>query len=205
MMTPIRTSIGALAIAATALAGLPGAIAPAAAQSEYNDWSNYHHGRRNAPDCVRQGVCRPYDVPGWQQHQYLGGKHHYRGKHRYGRGHQQRRHVERGHPNRSHYRGDRVDDGAALILGLTGLAIVGGVIANQGGTLPHTADPNYRGNRGNHYPPAPDSPGVITYESALEPWSPGWYRWCEANYRSFDRDRGTYRGYDGQDHFCVPK
>ena len=136
--------------------------------------------------------------PGWSAHpcghdEPCG---HGRGAHVHGH------HGRAKHGNRVHRRGN--GDAAALILGLAGLAIVGGAIASQNRTLPHTADPAYRGG-GGHYPPAPDAPDVITYESTLEPWSPGWFRWCDARYRSFDPERGTYRGYDGRDHFCVPR
>jgi hypothetical protein len=41
------------------------------------------------------------------------------------------------------------------------------------------------------------------YAGAFEPWSPEWYRYCEDRYRSFDARTGTFRGYDGRDHFCV--
>lgn len=34
-------------------------------------------------------------------------------------------------------------------------------------------------------------------------WSPGWYEYCQNRYRSFNSRTGYYRGYDGQDHFCV--
>ncbi len=51
------------------------------------------------------------------------------------------------------------------------------------------------------------NPNVITFrESAsLEPWSPGWREWCSNRYRSFNARTGTYRGFDGLDHFCVPQ
>ena len=50
-------------------------------------------------------------------------------------------------------------------------------------------------------------PHVITYNepTSLEPWTPGWQAWCEENYRSFNSKTGTFLGYDGQYHFCVPK
>ena len=37
----------------------------------------------------------------------------------------------------------------------------------------------------------------------FEPWSPEWYRFCEDSYRSFNPRTGTFRGYDGREHFCV--
>lgn len=52
-----------------------------------------------------------------------------------------------------------------------------------------------------------DEPRIITYNDpqSLEPWTPGWRAWCEQNYRSFNANTGTFRGYDGLDHFCVPR
>lgn len=185
-MKAIRTALGALAVAATALAGLPGAIAPAHAQS--GSVTIYHSDGR-VSHCGPFGGCNRLRHAG-----------------------PRRWHGQRGHHHRPHYHdrhGGRVDDGtAAAILGIAGLAIVGGVLAHQNRTLPSHADPAYRHRSprgGTHYPPAPPGPDVITYESALEPWSPAWFDWCDARYRSFDPQRGTYRGYDGKDHFCVPR
>ena len=52
-------------------------------------------------------------------------------------------------------------------------------------------------------------PRVIRYEdnygAEFEPWTPGWAKWCDDKYRSFDVQNGTYRGYDGLDHFCIVK
>lgn len=54
-------------------------------------------------------------------------------------------------------------------------------------------------------------PRVITYDQAMgqhkgyEPWTPQWNRWCANRYRSFNPRTGTFRGYDGADHFCVVK
>ena len=52
-----------------------------------------------------------------------------------------------------------------------------------------------------------NNPEVITYRdtASLEPWTPGWREWCSNRYRSFNAQTGTFRGYDGLDHFCVPK
>ena len=62
-----------------------------------------------------------------------------------------------------------------------------------------------------YYPPQPRPhvirpPKVIHYDDyagGLEPWSRDWYRYCANRYRSFNADSGTYRGYDGANHFCV--
>lgn len=90
------------------------------------------------------------------------------------------------------------DDGssaAAIILGITGAAIIAGALSNSNPATVYET-----------YPPAPSGgPKVITYGSTLEPWTRGWYEWCDDRYRSFNAETGTYRGYDGRDHFCVPK
>jgi hypothetical protein len=61
-----------------------------------------------------------------------------------------------------------------------------------------------------YYPPKP-RPHVVRrakviyaddYAGDFAPWTRGWYQYCAARYRSFNPDRGTYRGYDGLNHFC---
>lgn len=110
--------------------------------------------------------------------------------------------VSRRNHAKNHRRHDRVDNdaAAAAIIGLAGVAIIAGALSNS--------NPPVREYRvaPNAYPPAPArGPSVVTYESRLQPWSPEWYRWCDARFRSFNPQTGTYRGYDGLDHFCVPK
>lgn len=39
-------------------------------------------------------------------------------------------------------------------------------------------------------------------EGDLTPWSREWLDWCARRYRTFDIESGTYRGYDGNRHFC---
>ena len=62
-------------------------------------------------------------------------------------------------------------------------------------------------NDGYSQPYQDNGPRVVTYEEtvSLEPWSQGWYQYCNQKFRSFNPKTGTYRGYDGLDHFCVPK
>ncbi len=56
-------------------------------------------------------------------------------------------------------------------------------------------------------PSVDGGPSVVTFNdpSDLQPWTPGWREWCDNRYRSFNPTTGTFRGYDGLDHFCVPK
>ena len=113
----------------------------------------------------------------------------------------------------------RYDGGDALAAGIVGLA-VGAIIADQ--TIRYRQpnvvyvqpQPRYVAPQPVYVAPQPvypshSTPRVITYENSVgvsyEPWSPEWYDWCRANYRSFNASKGTYRGYDGLDHFCVVK
>jgi hypothetical protein len=113
--------------------------------------------------------------------------------------HWPKHHFKRRHKPHVVYRyRDNDAAAAAALLGIAGAAIIGSAIANQ------PMREIYVQPQPHAYPPQPTGPNVITYESSLEPWTTGWYRWCDANYRSFDPRKGTFRGYDGKDHFCVP-
>ncbi len=102
------------------------------------------------------------------------------------------------HPGIHHRDDQRADLLAAGILGLAVGAIAAGAIANNGSTYTGYAGSDY-------YPPAPApyAQPRYSYSAGLEPWSREWYRYCSTRYRSFDAETGTFRGYDGQDHFCV--
>ncbi|MEO0329039.1 MAG: BA14K family protein [Pseudomonadota bacterium] len=113
-----------------------------------------------------------------------------------------------------------------IAAGVIGLAL-GAIIASEAGKnrrayapAPSYAQPNYNSsgykNYNSYYQPQPSyseyqpeyqQPQVITYEDtiSIEPWTSGWHRWCSRNYRSFNPETGTYRGYDGLNHFCVVK
>ncbi len=110
---------------------------------------------------------------------------------RYGRHEQRRPHHERTNSD--------ADLVAVGILGLAVGAIVMGALAQ-----PEPKGPVYRGDPlddPEFFPPAPQP--VNAGASSLEPWSAAWYDYCEARYRSFDPDTGTYTGYDGRTRFCV--
>jgi BA14K-like protein. len=98
-----------------------------------------------------------------------------------------RHHGARHHVPRHVYRHHRHhDDAVALgVLGLAAGALIGGAIANSPGYV--ETRPAYRPQR----------------VGSLEPWTQGWYDYCSQRYRSFDPRSGTFRGYDGRDHFCV--
>lgn len=91
------------------------------------------------------------------------------------------------HERRVHRRHDNTD---AIVLGIIGLS-VGAIIA---GALAE-------GNAA----PAPVYRQPTVGGGAYQPWTKSWMRYCSKKYRSFNASTGTYRGYDGQDHFCVAR
>lgn len=96
-------------------------------------------------------------------------------------------------------------DGDAVALGALGLAtgvVIGGAIASQ----PRYQERVYVDPEPEYYEPRPvyrrARPVVVESYGGLEPWSPGWYRYCSQRYRSFDSQSGTFVGYDGREYFC---
>jgi hypothetical protein len=115
------------------------------------------------------------------------------------------------------YHRQHSDLDGALVAGALGLAagaiILGSVNDRRDPRVIYT-DPDYYEPDVEYYPVRPGprvitrplhSERVIVYrESAgFEPWSREWFRYCSNRYRSFNADTGTYRGYDGRDHFCT--
>lgn len=43
---------------------------------------------------------------------------------------------------------------------------------------------------------------VATYSDGPEPWTPGWYEYCAAKYRSFNPQTGRYLAYSGEYRLC---
>ena len=105
---------------------------------------------------------------------------------------------QRHHGGERKYRGhrgrDRHDDNKdAIVLGIIGLgaaAIIGGAIANSN-------------NNPRVIYQQPTAPRAASGRGSYEPWNQSWFRYCSNKYRSFNAATGTYRGYDGRDHFCV--
>lgn len=96
-----------------------------------------------------------------------------------------------------HHGGDAV---AAGVLGLAAGAILGGALAQR--PAPRRI---YRYDA----PPPPPAyryrrPPLVYEGRAYAPWTPAWYRACDARYRTFDPESGTFMGYDGVRHFCRP-
>ncbi|MEL6201724.1 MAG: BA14K family protein [Pseudomonadota bacterium] len=106
----------------------------------------------------------------------------------------------------THHHGT-VDNGnvGGVLLGILGAAIVVDALSKtHTAPAPTYTPPTYQPHAA-PFPKAPNDPLVVYHTQSLEPWTPGWLAWCEERYRSFNKHTGTYRGYDGLDHFCVPK
>ncbi|PRD45259.1 BA14K family protein [Phyllobacterium phragmitis] len=108
--------------------------------------------------------------------------------------------------DRPHYR-HRNRSGDALAAGAIGLAagaLIGSALSQpryvEEPRVIYQPRPAYNGG---YYPAAPRR--VVTYQRSggFEPWTREWYRYCADRYRSFNPQTGTYRGYDGADHFCT--
>ena len=107
------------------------------------------------------------------------------------------------------------DAWVAGAIGLAAGAIIIGALADQ--NRPQRVyreriydEPIYMDPDEDYYPPQPRPrvvrrPQVIysdDYAGNFEPWTRGWFEYCSNRYRSFNSRTGTYRGYDGLNHFC---
>ncbi|WOC16943.1 BA14K family protein [Pseudochrobactrum sp. MP213Fo] len=100
-------------------------------------------------------------------------------------------------------RNNRNDAIAAGVLGLAAGAIIAGAIS-QPQPQPVYREPIYNAPPPVYYPPTPARGNYNrNYQGSFQPWSREWYNWCSQRYRSFNAQSGTFRGYDGQNHFCV--
>lgn len=99
-------------------------------------------------------------------------------------------------------RRDRNNAIAAGVLGLAAGAIIAGALSQP---RPSYGQPIYNAPpQTNFYPAAPAPRNYKrSNKGSYQPWTREWYNWCSKRYRSFNAQSGTYRGYDGQDHFCV--
>ena len=117
-----------------------------------------------------------------------------------------------GHRGWRHHHHDNGDAIALGVLGLATGAIIGGALADSNNNYNRRVyvDPpyDYYQPRPTYYPPAPTYvapprqyyPRHVGY--GVEPWTAAWYDYCESRYRSFNPTTGTFRGYDGREHFC---
>ncbi|MHC5307853.1 BA14K family protein [Bartonella sp. LJL80] len=91
---------------------------------------------------------------------------------------------------------------AAGVVGLAAGAIIGSALSQPAQPqviyqAPPPPPPAYYPAAPAYYPPAP-----AAYRPVYQPWTPAWHQYCSSKYRSFNPQTGTYRGYDGMDHFC---
>lgn len=116
--------------------------------------------------------------------------------------------AQAGDWHRRHHRDRTGEIVAAGVLGLAAGAIIAGAASRPVYSEPVYVEPYPR----DYYPPAPAysyrERHVIYADDgygyhAPEPWTREWFRYCERRYRSFDPSTGTFRGYDGREHFCV--
>ena len=106
-------------------------------------------------------------------------------------------HHNYGHRHHNKHKRHKNNDnlGAAVAAGVIGLA-AGAIL------LGATSQPSYAGPPpANYYPPAP-YPGRVSQTVGYQPWSPAWYQYCSARYRSFNPSTGTYTTYQGEQRFC---
>lgn len=104
-----------------------------------------------------------------------------------------------------HHRHHGNDALALGVLGLAAGAIIGGAIASDRAAPVYDA-PQPAPPPADYYPPAPEAVYVQApaYAPApIRPWTRDWYAYCADTYGSFDPARGTYVGYDGEEHFCT--
>ncbi|WP_417686234.1 BA14K family protein [Roseibium sp.] len=87
------------------------------------------------------------------------------------------------------------DVGAAVAAGIIGLA-AGAIL------LGATSQPTYAAPAPSYYPPAPQPGNVYGGSIGYQPWSPAWYDYCTARYRSFNPRTGTFTTYSGEQKFC---
>ncbi|WP_425086632.1 BA14K family protein [Stappia sp.] len=149
-----------------------------------------------------------------------GGKRHWRD---HGGQHQAFR-PNRGNRHQNRHRNKNDDIGAALAIGVIGLAagaMIGSALSgpqyidpepiyeprHPRGYGPVYPDPVYD-NRG--YRPAPvydnggyrPAPPVVVGYDRPEPWTREWYRYCSTKYRSFNPNTGRFTTYSGKQKLC---
>ncbi|WP_420962627.1 BA14K family protein [Brucella sp. IR073] len=97
--------------------------------------------------------------------------------------------------------------------GLAAGALIGGALTSRptyAAPPPPPYDP-YAAPPPVAYQPFAPPPATYPYRAqpsypryaSYQPWTRGWYDYCSRRYRTFNARTGTFRGYDGQDHFCV--
>lgn len=105
----------------------------------------------------------------------------------------------RNHDRHYRHHSDGNDLVVAGILGLAAGALAVGLTAQP---EPVYVNP-YRQPRPRPVRDYPETVYLDDYAGNYEPWSSEWYDYCADRYRSFNPRTGTFRGYDGAEHFCV--
>ncbi|MTI19120.1 BA14K family protein [Rhodobacteraceae bacterium RKSG542] len=95
-------------------------------------------------------------------------------------------------PHYKYHKHKGISAGEAAAIGVLGLA--------AGAALANSMQPDY------YAPPAyaPPPPAYVPPPSYGAPpaWSPEWYSYCSAKYRSFNPSTGTYTTYSGVQRMC---
>ncbi|WP_349357710.1 BA14K family protein [Stappia sp.] len=136
-----------------------------------------------------------------------GGRKHWKN----GGGHHQVHRPHRHRDQRVHRRHKKNDDlGAALAIGVIGLAagaMLGSVLSAPQPVAPdpvyvpphpHRYGPAYPAAQPHYRPAAP----VVVGQQRPAPWTAEWYRYCDAKYRSFNPRTGTFTTYSGVQKLC---
>ncbi|WP_455465649.1 BA14K family protein [Bartonella sp. B39] len=103
-----------------------------------------------------------------------------------------------------HHHVNRNNSGDTLAAGIIGLA-AGAILGN---VLKQPEQPQivYQTAPQNRvvYRQVPQSQVIyeIQSETTYQPRTADWLKYCKTRYRSFNPKTGTFRGYDGLDHFC---
>lgn len=85
------------------------------------------------------------------------------------------------------------ETGAAAAGGFVAGAIIGSVASQPRYYAPPPPPPVYY---------APRRPAPVYYGYRPAPWTPAWYEYCSARYRSFNPRTGYFVTYSGQPRFC---
>ncbi|WP_332066002.1 BA14K family protein [Bartonella sp. CB189] len=115
-------------------------------------------------------------------------------------------HIERHKHVHQHFveRNDSGDTLAAGILGLAAGTLLGNVLKKpeQPQIIYQVAPPQHQVI----YHEVPQTQVVYQAPTVVTPqnpqWTSGWVQYCKAKYRSFNPKTGTFKGYDGKEHFC---
>jgi len=120
--------------------------------------------------------------------------------------------AEAGDRRWRHHRHNGGEAAAAGIIGFAAGAILGGALSGPRYYSRGYYDRGYYNDDYYGYYGEPDvvyvEPAPVyvqpqpVYRYAMEPWTPEWYAYCDAKYRSFNADTGYYKGYDGRFHLC---